>query len=87
MISAERLSQCDDDALGAADVTEPIAVLVLRHLANELRAAGSQASDDGVDVVDQRASGAEGRIGRRLDLQRRPAQVDGQVANPALRGG
>jgi hypothetical protein len=33
--SAELLGQCDDDALGAADVTEPIAVLVLLQAANE----------------------------------------------------
>jgi len=37
----ELLGQRDDDALGAADVAKPVAVLVLLHLANELRAAGS----------------------------------------------
>ena len=36
--SAELLSQCDDDALGAADATEPTAVLVLLQLA--VRQAG-----------------------------------------------
>src|SRR6266508_3462293 len=50
--SADLLRQLDDDPLRAADVAEPIAVFVALHLANELRAAGSQASDDGVDVVD-----------------------------------
>jgi hypothetical protein len=34
--SAELLGQRDDDALGAAHVAEPITVLVLHHLANEL---------------------------------------------------
>jgi hypothetical protein len=41
--SAEPLGQCDDDALGAADVTEPIAVLVLRQLADEFGAVSAQA--------------------------------------------
>src|SRR5215204_7652983 len=50
---AELLGQRDDDALGAADVAEPIAVLVLHHLANELRAADSQTGHDGVDIVDR----------------------------------
>src|SRR5262245_6033682 len=50
--SAERLGQCDDDALGAPDVAEPILVLVLHHLANELGAVGPQAGEDLVDVVD-----------------------------------
>src|SRR3954453_18252327 len=31
--SAELLGRSDDDALGPADVAEPVAVLVLRHLA------------------------------------------------------
>jgi hypothetical protein len=38
-------------AIRAANAAEPITVFVALHLANELRAAGSQASDDGVDVV------------------------------------
>jgi len=44
--SVDLLGQLDDDPLRAADVAEPIAVFVALHLANELRAAGSQASDD-----------------------------------------
>jgi hypothetical protein len=50
--SADLLRQLDDDPLRAADVAEPIAVFVALHLADELRTAGSQAGDDGVDVVD-----------------------------------
>src|SRR5262245_46343436 len=50
--SADLLRQHDDDPLRAADVAEPIAVFVARHLANEFRAAGVRASDGGVDVVD-----------------------------------
>ncbi len=43
-----------------ADLAEPIAVFVALHLANELRAAGSQASDDGVDIVDCECDMADG---------------------------
>jgi len=42
--SADLLRQLDDDPLRAADVAEPIAVFIALHLANERRAAGSQAS-------------------------------------------
>jgi hypothetical protein len=44
--SAELLGQRDDDALGAADVAEPIAVLVLLQLADEFGAMGVQAGKD-----------------------------------------
>jgi len=47
----ELLGQRDDDALGAADVAEPVAVLVERHLSNEFRAVSAQAGDV-LDVVD-----------------------------------
>jgi hypothetical protein len=50
--STELLGQRDDDALGAADVAEPIAVLVPRHLADEFGAVGAQAGDDVLNVVD-----------------------------------
>jgi hypothetical protein len=46
-----RLRQLDDDPR-AADVAEPISVFVALRLTNELRAADSQPSDDGVDIVD-----------------------------------
>src|SRR5215208_5487329 len=49
---AELLGQSDDDPLGAADETEPVAVLVLRQLAEEFGAVGAQAGDDVLDVVD-----------------------------------
>jgi hypothetical protein len=51
------LRQLDVDPLRAADAAEPIAVFVALHLASELRAAGSHASDDGVDVVDCECAG------------------------------
>src|ERR1019366_1373208 len=47
--SAELLGQRDDDDLRAADVTEPIAVLALRQLANEFGATGPQAGNDVLD--------------------------------------
>jgi hypothetical protein len=59
------LGQLDDDALGAADVAEPVTVLVALHLADELLAAGSQAGDNGVDVVDGECDMADARCVRR----------------------
>lgn len=49
---ADLFGQGDDDSRGAAEVAEPIAVLVLRHLAEEVGAVGAQAGDGVVDVVD-----------------------------------
>src|SRR5919197_6261149 len=49
--SVERLGQCDDDALGAAHIAEPIAVLVLHDLADKLGAVAAQAAKDVIDVV------------------------------------
>jgi hypothetical protein len=60
-LSAELLRQLDDDLLWAADVAEPIAVYLALHLANELCVAGSQAGDDGIDVVDRECEMAEAR--------------------------
>src|SRR5881227_3090082 len=70
--SADLLRQLDDDPLRTADVAEPIAVFVLLHLANQRRAAGSQASDDGVDVVDCECEMAEARgVRRRMPVAAR----------------
>ncbi len=55
----------DDDPLRAADVAEPVAVLIALQLADELRATGSQAGDDGVDVVDGECDMADARRVRR----------------------
>src|SRR4030095_4512156 len=49
---SELLGKRDDDALRAADVTEPVPVLVLGDFAYELRAMGAQAREDVLDVVD-----------------------------------
>src|SRR5437867_3817063 len=48
----ELLGKRDDDALGAADVDEPIRVLVLHYFADQFGAVGEQARDDVVDVID-----------------------------------
>jgi hypothetical protein len=40
--SAELLRECNDDAFGAADVAEPIAALVLRHVADQFGAIAAQ---------------------------------------------
>src|SRR6266536_3065542 len=75
-LSADLLGQLDDNSLRAAEVAEPIAVFVALHLANELRAAGLQASDDSVDVVDCECDMADaGGVRRRVP-----------VAAPARRG-
>src|SRR5919108_4478598 len=50
--SAELLGQSEDDPLGAADEAEPVAVLVLRHLADEFGAVSAQAGNDVLDVFD-----------------------------------
>jgi hypothetical protein len=44
---ADLLRALDDDSLRAADIAEPVAVLVGLHLADEFSAAGSQAGNDG----------------------------------------
>src|SRR5687768_11283366 len=75
---AELLGQRDEDPLGAADVTEPVAILVLRHLSNEFRAMGSQAGDRGIDVVDDEHDAMHAKRvvrSRRLGADRRGGQV------------
>ncbi len=63
--SADLLGQLDDDPLRAADVAEPVPVLIALQLADELRATGSQAGDDGVDVFDGECDMADARCIRR----------------------
>src|SRR4051812_4441401 len=62
---ADLLGQLDDDPCRAADVAEPVAVSGALHLADQLRAAGLQAGDGGVDVVDLERDVAEARDVRR----------------------
>src|SRR3954452_1811728 len=51
-ISAELLGQPDDDALRATQEAEPVAVLVLRDLADQFGTVPAQAGNDVVDVLD-----------------------------------
>src|SRR5256714_9060350 len=70
--SADPLRQLDDDPFRAAEVAEPIDVFVVLHLANELRAAGMQACDDSVDVVDRECEMADARgVRRRMPVAAR----------------
>src|SRR5436189_2155074 len=70
--SEEFLGQRDDDARRASHVAEPVLVLVLGHLADELGAVGEQASDGVVDALDREHDAPEAqrvrRWDRRLDL-------------------
>src|SRR6266536_1345960 len=47
----ELLGEPDEKSFGSADVAEPIRVLVLNHVANELRAARAESGEHLVDVV------------------------------------
>src|SRR5438128_8966105 len=48
----ELLGQPDNEALGAADVGEPIRLVVLHHFADQFAAVGAQARDDLVHTLD-----------------------------------
>src|SRR5215216_4153991 len=86
--SAELLGQRDDEALRAADVTQPIRVLVLRQLADQFGAVGTQARDDVVEVIDGEHDAADPEcvhrsvLGPRSDRCRRVelVQLDPSVA-------
>jgi hypothetical protein len=45
-------AQCCKSTILAADVAEPVAVLVALQLADKFSAAGSQAGHDAIDVLD-----------------------------------
>jgi hypothetical protein len=64
-ISAELLGQSDDDALGAAQEAEPVEVLVLHDLTDELATVPAQAGNDAVDVVDSEHDAAHAQRVRR----------------------
>src|SRR5262245_44634270 len=49
---SELLGKRDEDALRAANVAEPVPVLVLGDFADELSAMGAQAREDVIEVVD-----------------------------------
>jgi hypothetical protein len=89
-LSADVLCQLDNDPLGAADVAEPVAVLVALQLADELSAAGSQAGDDGVDVFDgERYMADARRVRRRVPIAalcRRRVEFRQLESSVAIRG-
>src|SRR5688500_13136147 len=63
----ELFRQRDDNALRAADVGEPIYVLILHHLANEFSPMLLQASNDVVDVRDSEHDATDAqRVYRRV---------------------
>lgn len=67
--SREFLGQPNDNALGAADVGEPIRVLVLHDLAYQFGAMGKQVRDDVVDVVDGEHDAAHSELVHRRVLR------------------
>ncbi len=67
--SGEFLGQPNDNALGAADVGEPIRVLVLHYLAYQFGAVGKQARDDFVDVIDGEHDAAHSELVHRSVLR------------------
>src|SRR6476469_7981147 len=67
--SAELLSQSDDDALRATQEAEPVAVLVLRDLADEFATVAAQAGNDVVDVIDSEHDAAYAQRVRRRALR------------------
>src|SRR3954451_4763345 len=68
-VSAELLGQCDDDALRATHEAEPVAVLVLRDLADEFATVSAQAGHDVVDVLDSEHDAAYAERVRRRALR------------------
>src|SRR5215212_3526316 len=64
--SADLLRQLDDDSRRAAHIAEPVAVLVVLQLADQLAAMRSQAREGCLDVVDDEEDVADTRgVGRR----------------------
>jgi hypothetical protein len=57
--SANLLRKHDDDPLRAADVAEPVTVFVALHPTKQLRPAGLQPGDGGVDVIDGKCDTAD----------------------------
>src|SRR5438552_6368660 len=88
---SELLGEPKVDALGAADVAEPVDVFILGDFVNELGAMGAQPPEDVIEVIDQEHDAADpqrvhGRVlrfasGRRLRMER----VDFHQAEPSLR--
>src|SRR5215207_8180662 len=85
--SAELLGQPDDDALWATQEAEPVAVLVLRDLADEFGTMAAQAGNDIVDVVDGEHDAAYAQRVRRRAFRLGPdrrRRVELRQLNPAM---
>jgi hypothetical protein len=65
---ANPLCEFADDSLQAADAAEPVGVLVVLDLADELCPARLQVGEDGLDVVDRECEMADARCVRRRML-------------------
>src|SRR3712207_8214053 len=76
--SAELLGQSDDDALRATQEAEPVDVLVLRDLADELGTVAAQAGNDVVDVVDSEHDAA---YAQRVRRDRKSTRLNSSHAN------
>src|ERR671922_2154869 len=86
-VSAELLGQSDDDALRATQEAEPVAVLVLRDLADEFGTVAAQAGNDVVDVLDSEHDAAYAQRVRRRALRLgsdRRRRVELRQLNPAV---
>src|SRR6266540_3620951 len=85
--SAELLGQSDDDALRATQEAEPVDVLVLRDLADELGTVAAQTGNDVVDVVDSEHDAAYAQRVRRRAFRLGPdrrRRVELRQLDPAL---
>src|SRR6188474_1330559 len=86
-VSAELLGQSDDDALRATQKAEPVAVVVLRDLADEFGTVAAQAGNDIVDVVDSEHDAAYAQRVRRRAFRLgsyRRRRVELRQLNPAV---
>src|SRR3954454_1573655 len=85
--SAQLLCQPDDDALRATQEAQPVAVLVLRELADECCTVAAQAGNGVVDVVDGEHDAAYAQRVRRRVLRLgsdRRRRVELRQLNPAV---
>ena len=77
---AELFGQGDDDPRGAAEVAEPVAVLVLDQLTEQLGAVSAQAGNDVLDVVDGLAAATAFFVALELELEGE-ATVEGSAVD------
>src|SRR5215218_4480289 len=71
-VSSELLGQADDDAFRATQEAQPVDVLVLRDLVDELATMVAQAGNDIVEVVDSEHDAAYAQRVRRRAFRAGP---------------